>query len=286
MNTLPELSFPFTLKSFIRFLAFFFLSIILLISTTFIPNTAQAAISFVGLSLRSYDQQPNGSPTSYIVLTYKGANGNERNHVYCQPIAFQSWYDIPVPDFIKAGQTIWIRYYSSPKCNPSSLLLQASPEVPQNPSFDHCWFNPNPTVNDLNWSGCVNPSEHVDLTFTSQTTNANQGGTVHVYLNRPTNSVFGSAYLMINGMVNSKCITVSKQNVDTFVGDFPAPLKNVSLAMFTDASCRSVANYNGPKADLNDPGYAVLTLQQYCNAGGDTSRLNGETPPISQVSVV
>ena len=286
MNTSPEFRCPFTLKSFIHVSTFFFLSILLLISKIYIPSTAQASISFVGLSLRSYDQQPNGKPTSYIVVTYKGANGNERNHVYCQPIAFQSWYDIPVPDFIKAGQTIWIRYYSSPKCNPSSMILQASPEVPQNPSFDHCWFNPNPTVNDLNWSGCVNPSEHVDLTFASQTNNVNKGGTVHVYLNRPTNSVFGSAYLMVNGMVNSKCITVSQQNVDTFVGDYSTPLKNVSLAMFTDASCRSVANYNGPKTDLNGPGYAVLMLQEYCNAGENASCLNEETAPLLQISVV
>ncbi len=286
MNTSPEFRCPFTLKSFIHVSTFFFLSILLLISKIYIPSTAQASISFVGLSLRSYDQQPNGKPTSYIVVTYKGANGNERNHVYCQPIAFQSWYDIPVPDFIKAGQTIWIRYYSSPKCNPSSMILQASPEVPQNPSFDHCWFNPNPTVNDLNWSGCVNPSEHVDLTFASQTNNVNKGGTVHVYLNRPTNSVFGSAYLMVNGMVNSKCITVSQQNVDTFVGDYSTPLKNVSLAMFTDASCGSVANYNGPKTDLNGPGYAVLMLQEYCNAGENASCLNEETAPLLQISVV
>src|SRR5262249_24122034 len=97
-----------------------------------------------------------------------------------------------------------------------------------------------------------------------------------------SNSVFGSAYLMVNGMVNSKCISVSKQNVDTPVGKFSTPLKNVSLAMFTDASCGSVANYNGPKADLNDPGYAVLTLQQYC----DASCLNQGTSPISGVSVV
>ncbi len=286
MNTSPEFRCPFTLKSFIHVSTFFFLSILLLISKIYIPSTAQASTSFVGLSLRSYDQQPNGNPTSYIVVTYKGANGNERNHVYCQPIAFQNWYDIPVPDFIKAGQTIWIRYYSSPKCNPSSLLLQATPEVPQNPSFDHCWFNPNPTVNDLNWSGCVNPSEHVDITFASQINNINKGGIVHVYLNRPTNSVFGSAYLMVNGMVNSKCITVSQQNVNTFVGDYSTPLKNVSLAMFTDASCRSVANYNGPKTDLNGPGYAVLMLQQYCNAGGNASCLNEETAPLLQVSVV
>ncbi len=285
MNVSSKIDYPFTLKIFIRFLIFFFLSILFLISKMYIPNTAQAAISFVGLSLHSYDQQPNENQTSYIVVTYKGADGNQRDHVFCQPITPQTWYDIPVPDFIKAGQTIWIRYYSSPQCNPSSLLLQTSPQVPQNPSFDHCWFNPNPTINDLNWGGCVNPSQHVDLTFTSQTTNANRG-TVHVYLNRPTNSVLGSAYLMVNGMVNSKCITVSKQNVDTFVGDYPAPLKNVSLAMFTDASCRSVANYNGPNGDLNDPGYAVLTLQQYCNAGGDASCLNEATPPVSQISVI
>jgi hypothetical protein len=91
---------------------------------------------------------------------------------------------------------------------------------------------------------------------------------------------------MVNGMVNSKCITVSQQNVDTFVGDYSTPLKNVSLAMFTDASCRSVANYNGPKTDLNGPGYAVLMLQEYCNTGENASCLNEETAPLLQISVV
>ena len=263
MNRSSELRCLFTWKSFVRFLTFLFLSTVFLISSIDIPNIAQAAIGFVGLSLHSYDQQSNGGSTSYIILTYKGADGNKHDHVFCQPIAFLSWYDIPVSDFIKAGQTLWIRYYSSPKCDPSSKLLEASPQVPQNPSFNHCWFNPDATLNGLNWGGCVNPSKHVDVTSISHTNSISRGGTVHVYLNRPTTSVFGSAYLMVNGMINSKCITASKQNVDNFAGDFLAPLKNVSLAMFTDASCRSVAKYNGPKADLIDPGYAVLTLQEY-----------------------
>src|SRR5262249_17329455 len=149
-------------KGIIRFVPFLFLSTLFMLSHICSPNIAQAASTLVGLSIHSYDQQSNGSPTSYIVVTYKGADGNKRDHVFCQSIPFQSWYDIPVPDFIKAGQRIWIRYYSSSKCNPSNLLAQAGPNVPQNPSSNHCWFNPNPTVNDLNFGGCVNPSVHVD----------------------------------------------------------------------------------------------------------------------------
>jgi hypothetical protein len=167
MNISPEISFPFTSKNFIRFLTLFFLCILLLISKMCISDTAQAAISFVGLTVHSYDQGDYNGKITYVTLTYTDGNGNTHAHVFCQQMSPQNWYRIPVDSFVKAGTSIWIRYFSNSQCYPSSEFLEASPQIPATPSVNHCWFNPNPTVNDLNWSGCVNPSQHVDITFAS-----------------------------------------------------------------------------------------------------------------------
>jgi hypothetical protein len=160
MHTLSQLSCLFRRKSILCIVASLLLSTLVLLSIDS-PNSAYADINFVGLSVHSDDQT---NQTNYITVTYKGADGNKRDHVSCQSLPYHSWYDIPISDFIAAGQTISIRYYFSAQCNPSSKFLEASPQVPQNPSYDHCWFNPNATVNGLNWSGCVNPSVHADTT--------------------------------------------------------------------------------------------------------------------------
>ena len=116
----------------------------------------------LGLSLHSDNSIHQ---TNYVTVTYKGADGNKRNHVWCASVPSGSWYNVPVSNFAEAGQTIWIRYYSSQKCNPSSKFLEAYPQIPQNPPYNHCWFNPSNTTTP-NWSGCVKPSQIVPLTKT------------------------------------------------------------------------------------------------------------------------
>jgi hypothetical protein len=94
---------------------------------------------------------------NYLLLTYKGNHG-KTDHVFCQPIPPLNWVDVQsspgVPAEIQPGQTIWLRYFHSNKCNPSSRFLSVGLPIPAVPVYNHCWFNPDNTTTP-NWSGCV-----------------------------------------------------------------------------------------------------------------------------------
>lgn len=100
--------------------------------------------------------------TNYITLTYKGVDGQTRDHVICQPVPPLQWADVSAE--ILVGQTMWLRYFHSSKCNPSSQFMSVNLPVPANPTFNHCWFNPD-NVDTPNWSGCVNPSQTLAIQF-------------------------------------------------------------------------------------------------------------------------
>ncbi len=100
--------------------------------------------------------------TNYFTITFNGNDGQTKEHVFCQAIPPLSWIGAQsssgVPAEVPTGQTVWLRYYHSAKCNPSSMFLSVGLPIPAEPTYNQCWFNPDNTVTP-NWSGCVRYSQ-------------------------------------------------------------------------------------------------------------------------------
>lgn len=106
--------------------------------------------------------------TNYFTLTYVGDDGVTKDHVACQAIPPLDWVNVEsspgVPTQIPMGQILWLRYFHSSTCNPSSQFMSVSLPIPQVPVYNHCWFNPDNTTTP-NWSGCVNPSQILPISW-------------------------------------------------------------------------------------------------------------------------
>ena len=106
--------------------------------------------------------------TNYFTLTYKGNDGNIKEHVVCQSIPPLNWVDVESspgePAQVPRGQTVWLRYYHNAKCDPSSMFMSVNLPIPTVPRYNHCWFNPDET-DTPNWSGCIRPSQILSISW-------------------------------------------------------------------------------------------------------------------------
>jgi hypothetical protein len=162
MNTSPLLSCLSAQNGLVCFVAPLLLSTLVLFGIVS-PNIAYANPSdLVGLTVHN----DKSGQTNYITLTRKGDNGDPKDHVFCQPIPPLDWVDVQSLSGIAMqampGQTMWLRYFHSPKCNPSSIFMSVNLPIPPSPVYNHCWFNPDNT-NAPNWSGCVSPSQTLTI---------------------------------------------------------------------------------------------------------------------------
>jgi hypothetical protein len=128
-----------------------------------ISSVSSVSLShFVTLTIHNDKSDVN----NYFTLTYIGADGQTKQHIVCQPIPPLNWIDVLSPSGtpvqILAGQTVWLRYFHSNQCNPSSMFLSVTLPIPAMPVNPHCWFNPDNTTTP-NWSGCVNPSQTLPI---------------------------------------------------------------------------------------------------------------------------
>lgn len=124
-----------------------------------IPTITSESLShFVRLTVHN----DKSNETNYFTITYKGNDGKTNEHVVCQAIPPLSWIDVEsspgMPVQIPAGQTIWLRYFHSDKCNPTSMFMSVGLPIPAQPTYNQCWFNPDNTTTP-NWSGCVRYSQ-------------------------------------------------------------------------------------------------------------------------------
>lgn len=150
MNTLSQLSCLFVRKGFVRFVAALLLSTLILVGVVD-PRSAYACTS-VDLTVHN----DTSGQTNYVRLTYKGIDGTPKDHLLCQSVPALNWQDLNIQAAL--GQTMWLRYFHSSACNPSSQFLSVNLPVPSQTAVAGCWFNPDNT-NSPNWSGCVNPSQ-------------------------------------------------------------------------------------------------------------------------------
>ncbi len=113
-------------------------------------------------SIRLAVHNDKSNETNYFTITYKGTNNRTNKHVICQAIPPSSWTDVEsssgAPVEIPTGQTVWLRYFHSAKCNPSSMFLSVNLPIPAEPIYGQCWFNPD-NITTPNWSGCVPVSQ-------------------------------------------------------------------------------------------------------------------------------
>jgi hypothetical protein len=156
MKTLLQLNCIFVRKIFVRFVAALLLSMLIVVGIVG-PHSAYAC---TGVDLTVHND--TSGQTNYVRLTYKGTDGNPKDHVLCQSVPALNWQDLNIQAAL--GQTMWLRYFHSSACNPSSQFLSVGLPVPAQTNAAGCWFNPD-NINSPNWSGCVNPSQ--TLTFSS-----------------------------------------------------------------------------------------------------------------------
>ena len=124
-----------------------------------IPMITSSSLNhFVRLTVHN----DKSNETNYFTITYKGNDGKTEEYVACQAIPPLSWVDVKsspdMPIEIPTGQTAWLRYFHSTKCNPSSMLLSVGLPIPAEPTYGQCWFNPD-NITTPNWSGCVRFSQ-------------------------------------------------------------------------------------------------------------------------------
>lgn len=156
MNALSQLSCLFVRKGCTRFVAALLLSTLIVVGIIG-PHSAYACAN-VDLTVHN----DTSGQINYVRLTYKGTDGNPKDHVLCQSVPALNWQDLNIQAAL--GQTMWLRYFHSATCDPSSQFLSVALPVPSQTDVAGCWFNPDNT-NSPNWSGCVNPSQ--TLTFSS-----------------------------------------------------------------------------------------------------------------------
>lgn len=127
------------------------------------PNSAYGNPSnLVGLTVHN----DKSGQTNYIMITRD--ESDPYAPAFCQSVPPLNWVDVESsPDvlaILRAGQIIWLKYFHSPKCDPSSNFMSVGLPIPAMPVENHCWFNPDNT-NTPNWSGCVNPSQILPINW-------------------------------------------------------------------------------------------------------------------------